>query len=218
MMDECCTNYFEMLGKDGMKGSSLASIEGDTVHFMVTNKKQPNYKKYCENFKIVEDPVSTINLYTDHTTKYFAKVNLSLASDSDTIETYGDYISQLKGSICSTPLYDAGIVFRGVNLSTRELAEMEKLKNFFIPSFTSCSVEQNLAYAKSAMMCINLPYGSHRSCTITENLSKFHSEEREVLISCYSAFRLHRVEMENGIRILSLYLDEYLSCLDYTQV
>lgn len=205
----------ELLGKGAFTGSSLSEKEGDTYHFLVTASKQPNYLAHCNRVESAIDSVHTINQYTDHTTQYFAKVNLALASDSNKLEEFKDYIPQLRASILSTPLLDDTILYRGVDLSDKELAQMERLKTFYIPSFTSTSVDSSRAYKKSVTMVIKIPYGCKYACNITDKLSKFHSEEKEILLSCYSAFRLERVERDNQNTILSLFLDEHLTSQNY---
>ena len=202
----------DLLGEDGLKGSSLVVSEGDEVNFLVSNKKQRNFSRYCGRLEPVKDPVGVINQYTDHTTRLFAKVNLCLASDSDGMSQFGDFIPQLRSAIFSQPLLDNGVFFRGVSLSSMEIAKMEELQTFFIPSFTSTSVDPAKAYAKSATMVIKVPFGCQYACSITEKLSKFHEQEREVLLACYSAFRLERIEQgPSNTKIISLYLDEHLS-------
>jgi hypothetical protein len=101
----------------------------------------------------------------------------------------------------------------GVDLSAREVQEMETQRNFFIPSFTSTSLDSQKAYSKSALLVLKLPFGCKYACSITEELSKFYNEEREVLLACYSAYTLERVEVVGGTKILTLYLDEFLTSL-----
>ena len=206
-------DVIDLLGGDGLVGSSLAVSEGDEVSFLVTDSKQKNYRHFCDRVEPCKDPISILNEYTNHTTKHYAKVNLCLASDSDGLSQYATYIPQLRSAIFKQPLLDDGLLYRGVDLSDTEVAQMEQLNCFFIPSFTSTSVDPSKAYAKSATMVIKVPFGCQYACSITEKLSRFHSEEKEVLLSCYSAFRLERVEWINHKRVISLYLDEHLSSL-----
>ena len=205
----------KFLGKDAFYGSSLSTKEGDIYHFLVTNTKQPNYLKHCNRVESTINAIETINKYTDHTSQYFAKINFALASDSNKLGEYKDYIPQLKASILSQPLLEDCILYRGVDLSEMEIAEMERLKSFYIPSFTSTSTDSSRAYKKLATMVIKVPYGCKYACSITEQLSKFHSEEKEILLSCYSAFHLERVERDNGTTILNLFLDEHLTAQNY---
>eukprot|EP01124_Arcella_intermedia_P009666 TRINITY_DN16320_c0_g1_i2.p1 TRINITY_DN16320_c0_g1~~TRINITY_DN16320_c0_g1_i2.p1 ORF type:complete len:120 (+),score=23.56 TRINITY_DN16320_c0_g1_i2:163-522(+) len=102
------------------------------------------------------------------------------------------------------------------NLNRRagEIDEMEKLKKFFIPSFTSTSIDPKMAYAKNSLLHIKVPFLSKFACSITEELSDYHSSEREVLLACYSAFWLERVERVNGKNVITLFLDESSSSCD----
>lgn len=210
--------FKSLLGEDALFGSSLAvedTVDDDTIHFLVTDTKQTNYKKHCDRIESSINGDGIINRYTDHPTQYYAKVNLALAADSNSLYDYKDYIPQLKSAILSKPLLDDGIVYRGVDLSPQEIEHMEKLNNFFIPSFTSTSIDSTKAYDKPALMVIKIPYGCLYACSITSNLSKYYNEEREVLLSCYSAFRLERIEHVNNKKIITLYLDEHLSALPH---
>ena len=216
---DCCFSgdFSRLLGNDALEGSTIANLEGDTVHFMVTEEKQKNYWKYCDRIVSATHPVKTINRYTNHETEYYAKVNLALAADTRGLEEHADFIPQLRSSIFAKPLLDDGVVYRGVELSPQELSKMESLGCFFIPSFTSTSIESKRAYSRNSMMVIKLPYACQYACSITEELSRHYATEREVLIACYSAFRLERVERDNNTNIVSLYLDEHLSALDTLQ-
>ena len=214
--------FSRLLGEDSVQksSSSLIKVKNDengeeVVDFLVTKLKQGNYQKYCSEFQPLESFESTkiINQYTDHISELYAKVNLSLASDSQELQKYGEYISKLRNSIFSTPLYDHGLLYRGVELSDIEINEMESLQSFYIPSFTSTSVDSNKAYSKSSTMIIKVPFASKYACSITESLSKHYNDEKEVLLACYSAFRLERVEYVNNKKFVSLYLDEHLSAL-----
>jgi len=52
---------------------------------------------------------------------------------------------------------------------------------------------------------------SRFACTVTDEMSKYHHEEKEVLFACYSAFQLDRVEFVGKKYVLSLFLDEHAS-------
>jgi len=47
-----------------------------------------------------------------------------------------------------------------------------------------------------------------------QELSAYHATERETVIACYTAYRLERVERVNGVRFVTLALNDYLSALD----
>jgi hypothetical protein len=204
-----------IIGSAALQQSSLAHNAGDNVvEFLVTSQKQPNYLQHCNDVTEATDPVATINKYTDHTTQYFSHINLSLAADSPVISTHAPYIRDLRSSILSQPLLDSDILYRGVDLSKREMDEMEGLKTFFIPSFTSTSIDKDKAYSKPALLVIKTPLCCKYACSITPQLSKFYNTEREVLIACYSAFTLERVEKVNNTSILTLWLDDFYSSLN----
>ena len=212
-MDAMLCDVLLTHGADALQGSSLSIQEGNTVHFMVTAQKGWNYGRYCHQVVPARNPVEIIRQYTEHTTNHFSRVNLALAADTENLNRLSDYICELRASVCACPLLEDGPMYRGVDLSSREIDEMERLQNFFIPSFTSTSVERGKSYNKSAMMVIKVPYATSYACSITDELSHYHEQEREVLLACYSAFRLERVEKEGSKRILALYLDEHLSTL-----
>jgi len=194
--------------------SSLAVEDGETVHFLVTSSKGPNYKNFCNEVILPSDPVSSLKLYTEHTNDTYTKVNLSLASDSPALSVHGPFIKELRASVLAKPLLDDCTLFRGVDLSKMEIDQMEKLQRFFIPSFTSTSVDSTMAYTKSSMIVIKTAYMSRFACSITPELSNYHNTEKEVLIACYSAFSLERVENVNGISVVTLFLDEIASSND----
>eukprot|EP01126_Amoeba_proteus_P015361 TRINITY_DN1690_c0_g1_i10.p1 TRINITY_DN1690_c0_g1~~TRINITY_DN1690_c0_g1_i10.p1 ORF type:complete len:226 (-),score=30.19 TRINITY_DN1690_c0_g1_i10:82-759(-) len=214
-MNCCKADYATILGRNALKGASLVkNTDADVIDFLVTPKKQPNYIHYCDDVVLPEDVVSVICKYTEHQTQLYAKVNLALAADSPVLSEYGEYIKQLRSSVLSQPLMDDSLLYRGVDMSRTEIEEMEKLKNFFIPSFTSTSLDRDKAYNKSALLVINTPFCCKNACSITSQLSRYYSTEREVLIACYSAFTLERVEKIGSTHIITLYLDEHMSVLD----
>lgn len=212
---KCVTrDYIHILGPDALVGSSIAQNSGDVVEFLVTPSKQPNYLTHCNQLTCATNPVATVNKYTDHTTSLYSHVNLSLASDSHVLRKHGEYIQDLRSSILSLPLLDDGPFYRGVDMSKREVDRMEELKHFFIPSFTSTSIDRTRAYSKTAMLVIKTSFSSKYACSITPDLSKFYHDEKEVLIACYSAFFLERVEKVNNTNVITLWLDEFSSSSD----
>lgn len=214
---ECASsNFVETLGVD-TADSNLAHDDGNgTVHFLATQMKQRNYLSYAYDPCIkVKDPVSIVQQYTEHTTRHYAKVNLSLAADSPTLREHGHYIKQLRASIgkCSGGILPYDTLYRGVDLSAVELERMEALGSFYIPSFTSTSIDRGKVYDKTGLFVIRTNHTSNQACLITPELSKYFNEEQEVLLACYSAYQLMRVEHVGKTKILSLYLDDYLSTL-----
>eukprot|EP01123_Difflugia_compressa_P011262 TRINITY_DN4440_c0_g1_i1.p1 TRINITY_DN4440_c0_g1~~TRINITY_DN4440_c0_g1_i1.p1 ORF type:complete len:217 (-),score=36.27 TRINITY_DN4440_c0_g1_i1:72-722(-) len=196
------------------KTTNLAVNDGETVHFLVCNTKGNNYLSHCNEVVTPTDPVSVIQQYTDHTNNRYAEVNLNLASDASNIDQHANFIKQLRASILTMPLLEDSPFFRGVELSKLEIDQMEKLQRFFIPSFTSTSIDKDKAYDKNSMLIIKTGYMSRYGCSVTSDLSKYHSTEKEVLFCCYSAFILEKIEKVNGVNLVTLFLDEFGSSCD----
>jgi len=208
-----------IIGDAALQASSFASTSSDGAHveFLVTARHGPRYAEHCWQVEAADDAAACIRRYTDHPTKLYEKVNLSLAADSPALREHAAYVRQLRASIYATPLHDdgdGGVVYRGVELSAREVAEMERLRHFYIPSFTSTSVERARAYAKTHTLVVKVPYASKCAVTITPELSKFYDAEREVLLACYTAYTLERVERTGagaGGTVITLCVDEHAS-------
>eukprot|EP01124_Arcella_intermedia_P003163 TRINITY_DN11725_c0_g2_i5.p1 TRINITY_DN11725_c0_g2~~TRINITY_DN11725_c0_g2_i5.p1 ORF type:complete len:220 (-),score=38.41 TRINITY_DN11725_c0_g2_i5:16-675(-) len=194
--------------------TTFARTDGDTVHFLVTSKKGPNYLKYCNHIALPSDSSSILRQYSQHDTELYAQLNLSLASDSPSLSQYGAFIDDLRAAVLEKPLLDDCLLYRGVELSDLELREMEALRKFFIPSFTSTSIDSQKAYAKNSKLIIKTPYLSKYACSMTSELSAYHEQEREVLLACYSAFYLEKVENVNGVKFITLFLDDVSSSSD----
>jgi hypothetical protein len=88
---------------------------------------------------------------------------------------------------------------------------MEELQAFFIPSFTSTSAECKKAYSKNTQLIIKKNFASPYACSMTPELSPYCSTEAEVLLSCYCAFRLERVERVGSKNYVTLYMDDHLT-------
>lgn len=202
--------------------TSLAIEDGDTIHFLVTASKQPHYLAYCNETVLPDDPVSIIQQYTEHTSDLYSTINLRLAADAPALDENGEYIQALRGAVLQKPLLDDCLLYRGVDLSQKEVDHMEALGRFFIPSFTSTSIDSTKAYSKSHLLVcsfgslswlifkvIQTGFCSRYACSITAELSNYYNEEREVLLACYSAFNLQRIEKVNSQTVVSLYLNEY---------
>ena len=56
-------------------------------------------------------------------------------------------------------------------------------------------------------------HGSLYGCSITPELSRYAEQEEEVLLSCYSAFQLQRVERCSSRCVVTLHLSDYFSGL-----
>jgi len=212
-MGNSTSEFTKTLGVD-LKGSCLAVEDKGIVNYLVTRRRESNYLKYCADIEVPSfDCAETIRKYTDHETKLYLKTNLSLASDSPTLAEHGLFANQLRQSILRHPFLEQGPLYRGVELGDLELQKMEELKDFFIPSFTSTSVNRSQAYSKNAMLVIRPTFACKSACSVTAELSKHYGDEHEVLIACYSGFRLERVEKVGNMKVVTLYLDDYLSML-----
>lgn len=133
---------------------------------------------------------------------------MCLAADSPFLKTHGSFIQQLRSSIHALPLLNDAVFYRGVDLSPREIEHMELLQNFYIPSFTSTSLDREKAYSKPCLLVIKTPYLCRAACSVTPELSQHYNEEKEVLLSCYYKYRLERVEKVNSTQVITLFLDE----------
>eukprot|EP01124_Arcella_intermedia_P003164 TRINITY_DN11725_c0_g3_i1.p1 TRINITY_DN11725_c0_g3~~TRINITY_DN11725_c0_g3_i1.p1 ORF type:complete len:232 (-),score=47.83 TRINITY_DN11725_c0_g3_i1:32-727(-) len=196
------------------KETTLAVHDGGSYHFLVTQQKGVNYMQYCNRLRSPANPIKYLKLYSEHTTELFLQVNLSLASDSTSLQEHGEYIQKLRGAVLRQPLLDEGLLYRGVNLSKIETDEMEKLGRFFIPSFTSTSIDMSKIYDKNAILIIKTPYLTKFACSMTEECSEYFHHEREVLVACYSAYQLEKIEKVNGKNYITLFLDEQGSSAD----
>lgn len=193
---------------------TVRTKEDNKIHFLVTQSKGKNYLTYSNQVVFPADPVGVLKQYTEHTSDVYSRVNLSLAADSMTLHEHGYFVNELRAAVIATPLLDNGTLFRGVDLSDIEIDQMEKLGRFFIPSFTSTSVEPDKAYTKRSMLHIKTSYLTKYACSLTSEYSDYHVTEREVLLACYSAFQLEKVEMVNGKKIVTLFLDDFSSSRD----
>jgi len=193
---------------------TIRTKEDSKIHFLVSQGKGANYLAYCNKVVMAQDPVNTLKMYTEHSSDLYSRVNLSLASDSTKMVEHADFINQLRASVLAVPLLDYGTLFRGVDLSDIEIKEMEKLGRFFIPSFTSTSIDPQKAYSKNAMFHIKTQFLTRYACTVTNEYSSYHSTEQEVLLACYCAFQLERIEMVNSTKIVTVFLDDFASGCD----
>jgi len=214
-LDEANIPESALVKKKIFANTSLTVREDKTIHFLVTPKKGQNYTAFCGNRVVLpKDPVETLKRYTEHTSDLYTQVNLSLAADSTTLAEHSYFINELRASVINTPLLDTGTFFRGVDLSDMEIEHMERLGRFFIPSFTSTSIDSQKAYSKKAMLHVKTSYLTKYACSVTSEHSNYHSTEQEVLLACYCAFQLEKIESVNGKKIVTLFLDDFASSCD----
>eukprot|EP01006_Ploeotia_vitrea_P019644 TRINITY_DN5185_c0_g1_i1.p1 TRINITY_DN5185_c0_g1~~TRINITY_DN5185_c0_g1_i1.p1 ORF type:complete len:235 (-),score=11.99 TRINITY_DN5185_c0_g1_i1:93-797(-) len=186
--------------------------------FYPPQSKRPNYLQYCtpEALNTEEVPTDLLPIfhkYTEHTTQHCTKVNLCLACDSPQLSEHGLFVRQLNHAIVNSPLdICADAVYRGVLLSPTEIAKMEEHKHFFIPSFTSTSVDRSKCYSKEHLLVIK-PGWTQRAASITAEMSPYYDSEREVLLGSYTSFWLERIEKVNDQQVLTLAVDDHASLL-----
>ena len=87
----------------------------------------------------------------------------------------------------------SGPLYRGVDLSEKELQEMESLGTFFLPSFTSTSKDREKAFGTKSHVLIIDAADARWTLEMNNELSIFHATENEVLLSCYSLFKLKAI-------------------------
>ena len=232
MIKKCVRKEFltEKLGLniDSFNKSSKFAVtkeeDSDTVHFLVSNRKGENYLKTIQLKKSKfekDEAISIINKYTYHDTWYCTKINLLLASDSSDLEKEIEYVKKLDLSIkyfANKNPVKIPKCFRGMEMSLKEY-ESFKLNEFsFIPSFLSTRQSQNKFYSASnhnALIEIKLDYVPNNAIYVTEELSKYASEEEEVLFSCYSRFKVIKKEQNKlfNNKLFSYYLRlEHVNC------
>jgi len=207
-INKASLTLYKLFSKSTQQKPSFAVQDSTSIHFLATSAKGPNYLEFSNNVVLPEDPVKTLQMYTDHSNELYSEVNISLAADGYTISEHSKYIDELRASIIATPLLDDCVVYRGVQLSQLEIDTMVNLKRFFIPSFTSTTTDPTKIYKKNTTLVIKLPFMCKYACSITSNLSKYYESEKEVLIACYSAFFLESLEVINGANVITLSLDE----------
>ncbi|CAF1203521.1 unnamed protein product [Adineta steineri] len=171
----------------------------------------PNYANCCvgapseeeKNFDIVD----CVKRYTSEGGWLCSKINTALNSDSQQLCSYeySSYIKQLKYSIWNSPMRFSGTVFRGVELSSKEIELYEASTGpFFIPSFVSTSKTQSKAFNdKNVLLHIEISPDVRKFCMeMTPPFSDYN--EDEILISCYSVYLYERTEKSNNQRIIKL--------------
>ena len=93
-----------------LSDAALARQTGDMVHFLVTQRKQPFYRKHCEG--VLAQPLSlpemvgVVQEYTNHVTQLCSRVNMALAADSPSLAEVGEYIRKLRSSVMALPLVE----------------------------------------------------------------------------------------------------------------
>jgi len=184
----------------------------NVLSFLPADKKCPNYLEHCtgkiphdEVAKITDKHIEEIKKYTEGTSvrelPYHLVLNIALASDADSLATYGPYIRKLK-LCCGKYGKFKGTVARWMNLTQDEVDGMANVARtndgcFWMPSFMSCSKIKDGAEAfkdGDTMMFVEIPEEYKWAMEVTREMSKYFDEEEEVLLSCWTRYQLVRTE------------------------
>lgn len=138
------------------------------------------------------------------------KLNVALALDHEqVVQELGPYIAQLQFCISVFPGYrdPSKPLRRGMMLSEQEVEAMKKMKEFYLPGFTSTSTDN--PFRKKGFLIIEIDASEGERVTLDmanapaefkPKLTKYLSEN-EVLISCYTKFRYVDEVIEGGVRV-----------------
>merc|ERR1712008_87522 len=102
-----------------------------------------------------------------------------------TLLEHGMYIRHLK-YCCGKMQGYSGEVYRGVDMSRKEVGQMKSLGSFYIPSFMSTSTDKYCFHQK--YITDNRRVG----CTldfVDEQHAEYQDSESELLISCYTKYQ-----------------------------
>jgi hypothetical protein len=87
------------------------------AEFYPVVRKGPNYLKHCTGWLSKHEKPASIRdciwKYTSGEDWFCSTINMALATDSPTLEQYGEYVKHLKYSIGMSPMHFTGTVFRG---------------------------------------------------------------------------------------------------------
>lgn len=195
------------------------STDGQRINLVPVAHRLPNFASHCSAWLGPEDTPTTmadlrlvVARYTGNT--IFADLNLYLATDCQQgLVKEAKYIQKLMFCFTKCPGYE-GTVFRVLEMSTVEIEAMKAMGEFYFPGFVSTSKSSPLAHWKgNTVLKIETAVGVHRTLDIDSSRSyagvsfSDFSSEREVLITCYSRFKLVGEEpAAGGKRIIKLEL------------
>jgi len=178
------------------------------VSFFPVQEMLPTYKSLCDHWLPSADlPSSATNMasivrrYTGN--QIYLKLNIALAMDwPETIKEEAAYIQQLRYCVEELPGY-SGPLRRGMDLTPEEVQSFKDSgqEGFLYPSFMSASKPIGGHFNnKNTILEIDATDGERITCdmaTRTINASPVqlsdYKSENEVLIKCYSRFRLIEV-------------------------
>merc|ERR1712125_208602 len=153
----------------------------------------PNYRKYCTGWlktdEIPRDMVGIVREYTGGPDWFCSKVNFALATDYEPrMQQHSRYIRSLKYCIGRMGCWN-GHLYRGLNLVKDDIDEMVRLKRFYIASFTSASTSRDKAFPGNTRLVIDAT-NARWALPMNDQLSIYHKNEQEVLLTCYTLFDL----------------------------
>lgn len=208
--------YLEILCSDNLDNDSFKQLI-ELCSFFPVRSKAKNFKQYCMGLfeiqkrnNIVESKYKDkiFNLYTFHDSRFYSRINILLALDSNFEKFdnqnevyYGEYIKELKCCIgWQKPKY-TGKVYRGANLSPLELYTYYFKDKFYIPSFVSTTTDKNIAlkppFKGNVLIEIDL-CKEFRFSTLIQNQQTKYPEEKECLISCYNIYKFKDISFNKN--------------------
>merc|ERR1712242_37032 len=155
---------------------------------------------------ILSQLCSIVKGYTKQHGMIYFKVNVALALDYERIlQEEAEFIRQLSFTIQVLPGYTGTApLTRGANFSDAEIKRMERLGEFYFPSFTSASTGAGFSDTKNTVIEIDASDAERITLDIGNSPYRKHltdyGGELEVLIMCYSRFRFLGVEPLSGGR------------------
>jgi len=196
MEESCLVDDSHWMAVSSSVKNQQHEIEGNVAHFYPCKVKGEYFQKLCTDVLLPSnlhiDVKSTVWKYTYTAGNYFfcTKVNLALASDSPKgLQEHAQYICELMYCIKRYGEGFDGVLYRGVNLSTREVTAYEETGDtpFYIPSFTSASTTNGFEQ-KNTLIRIHCKKNKGFALKIREEWTPF-PDEHEVLLCCYNVYK-----------------------------
>jgi len=182
------------------------TIANGIVSFEPLPSLSPHYVVHCCH-PVVLSQGEQIEAVCDYTADdgYCTEVNLALAADHlPSLEKNGPFIAKLNDAIVNLGQHLSGVVYRGVELSDHELQKMLSMGTFFLPSFTSTSLDNAVAqsgdFEKNTLLIFDV--SDAFGLPITDEMSIF--EEEEVLLASYTQVQLTNHAIVSGRNIVNL--------------
>lgn len=147
--------------------------------------------------------------------EFYDELNYALRKDTDQLVEFKPLISALREALRNH--HAGGTVYRGVNMTHREADLYKKGFQFLWPGFTSTSRDEWIAdrfgswgEGVKVIFEIKLDGKGPKGVTWSRDISEFsqYPEEEEVLIYCYSGFRVSQRWVEGDtIRVKLMTVD-----------